>query len=167
MNRWYVAYTQQGSEILAEGQLANQGFKAYLPRCVKTVRHARKSRRIIAPLFPRYIFIQIDLSAQRWRSINGTRGISYLLSMGDRPSPVPAGVVEEIMKRSDENNVIEIPTELPYETGESIEITAGAMVDQVGKFVRVDARQRVVMLLNLLGREIEVHVESESVRAYV
>ena len=166
MKRWYVAYTQQGSEILAEGQLANQGFKSFLPRCVKTVRHARKNRSVIAPLFPRYIFVQIDLSAQRWRSINGTRGISYLLSMGDRPSAVPSGVVEEIMNRSGENNIIEIPTEIPYESGESIEITDGAMVDQVGKFVRVDARQRVVMLLNLLGRESEVHVEAESVRAF-
>ena len=166
MNRWYVAYTHLGAEVLAEGQLQQQGFGAYLPRCLRTIRHARRVRDVIVPLFPRYIFVEIDMQVQRWRSINGTRGVSYLVSMGDRPAAVPDGIVDEIRSRETDGNLIEIPRTAPYETGETVEITAGALADQVGKFIRVDARQRVVLLLELLGRGLEVSVPTETVRAY-
>lgn len=166
MKRWYVAYTHQGAEIMAEGELQRQGFTTYLPRCLRTVRHARRVRDLIVPLFPRYLFVEIDMQVQRWRSINGTRGVSYLVSMGDRPAAVPDGIVDEIRSRETDGNLIELPQTVPYETGETVEITSGALADQVGKFIRVDAKQRVVLLLELLGRGLEVSVSSETVRAY-
>lgn len=166
MNRWYVAYTQIGAEIMAEGQLQRQGFHTYLPRCLRTVRHARRVRDVIVPLFPRYLFVEVDMQVQRWRSINGTLGVSYLVSMGDRPAQVPDGIVDEIKSRETGSNLIEVPEAAPYEAGESVEIMGGALADQVGKFIRVDARRRVVLLLELLGRGLEVRVPQETVRAY-
>ena len=167
MKRWYVAYTQLGAETLAEGQLIQQGFETYLPRCIRTIRHARRVRDVVVPLFPRYLFIEIDMQVQRWRSVNGTRGVSYLVAMGDRPAAVPQGIVEEIKSRETSDKLIEVPQKLPYETGETVEVTTGALTDQVGKFLRMDARQRVVVLLELLGRGLEVSVPREAVRAYV
>lgn len=166
MKRWYVVYTQPGAEVLAKGQLDNQGFQAYLPRYAKKVRHARKENKVIAPLFPRYIFVRIDLDSQRWRSINGTRGVSYLLSMGERPSAVPEGIVDEIKARESSDNLIAIPQTPPYESGDVLEITSGALADQVGNFLRMDNRERIVMLLKLLGRSVEVRLQPETVRAY-
>lgn len=166
MKRWYVAYTHRGAEVMAEGHLDQQGFRTYLPRCLGTVRHARRVREVVVPLFPRYIFVEIDLQVQRWRSINGTRGISYLVSTGDRPAPVPEGVVEEIRSREGDRSLIELPETVPYEPGEAVEITAGALSDQVGRFIRVDARRRVILLLELLGRGLEVSIPTEAVRAY-
>jgi len=166
MKRWYVVHTQPGSEILAQGQLENQGFRTYFPRFLKKVRHARSEKNVIAPLFARYIFVEIDMELQRWRSINGTRGVSYLLSMGERPSAVPNGVVEEIMSRESDDRLIQISEEIPYKTGEIIEITSGALADHVGNFLRMDKQKRIVMLLELLGRNVEVRLTSDTVRAY-
>jgi len=166
MIRWYVAYTQPGKENLAAGQLAAQGFKTYLPKYRKTVRHARKVTDIKAPLFPRYIFVAFDLDLSRWRAINGTRGISYLLTMGEKPSAVPTGVVEEIKSRETQDQLIELEPNVPYDPGDSLEITSGALTRQVGNFIRVDTNQRIVMLLELLGRELEVRLQPEDVQAY-
>lgn len=166
MMRWYVAYTQPGRESLAAGQLSAQGFKTYLPQYRKTIRHARKVKNISTPLFPRYLFVKIDLDRNRWRSVNNTRGISYLLTMGDEPSAVPSGIVEEIQSRESSEKLIELETYIPYGPGDSLEITAGALSRQVGNFIRVDTDQRIVMLLQLLGRELEVRLQSEDVQAY-
>ena len=166
MKRWYVVHTQPGSEILAQGQLENQEFRTYFPRYLKTVRHARSEKHVIAPLFPRYIFVEIDMKQQRWRSINGTRGVSYLLTMGERPSAVPNGVVEEIMARESDDRLITVSEEIPYKTGEIIEITSGALADHVGNFLRMDKQKRIVILLELLGRNVEVRLPSDTVRAY-
>jgi len=164
MKRWYVVHTQPGSEILAQGQLENQYFRTYFPRFLKTTRHARSEKRVISPLFPRYVFVEIDMQHQRWRSINGTRGVSYLLSMGERPSAVPNGVVEEITARESDDRLIQIHEKTPHHTGEIVEITSGALTDQVGSFLRMDKQKRVVMLLEFLGRNVEVRLPPERVR---
>jgi transcriptional antiterminator RfaH len=164
MKRWYVVHTQPGSEILAQGQLENQYFRTYFPRFLKTTRHARSEKRVISPLFPRYVFVEIDMQHQRWRSINGTRGVSYLLSMGERPSAVPNGVVEEITARESDDRLIQIHEKTPHHTGEIVEITSGALTDQVGSFLRMDKQKRVVMLLEFLGRNVEVRLPPETVR---
>src|SRR4051794_22966009 len=77
--RWYVARTLPQRELQAAQQLANQGFRAFVPRYWKNRRHARKLETISAPLFPRYIFIVLNPARERWRSINGTLGVDRLL----------------------------------------------------------------------------------------
>ena len=105
MIRWCVAYTHSGKENLAAGQLAAQGFKTYLPKYRKTVRHARRVRDIKAPLFPRYLFVAVDLDCNLWRAINGTRGISYILTMGEKPATVPTGIVEKSNRARPRNSL--------------------------------------------------------------
>src|SRR6185437_17046763 len=77
--RWYVARTLPQRELRAAQQLANQGFRSFLPRYWKNRRHARKMETISVPLFPRYIFTILDQGRDRWRSINGTFGVDRLL----------------------------------------------------------------------------------------
>ena len=59
MSAWYVVYTQPGAEMLAQGELENQGFEVYCPRYSRNVRHARSVKRSILALFPRYLFVRI------------------------------------------------------------------------------------------------------------
>ena len=86
--------------------------------------------------------------------------------MGERPSAVPNGVVEEIISRESNDRLIQISEKVPYNAGEVIEITSGALTDQIGNFLRMDKQKRIVMLLELLGRNVEVRLPPETVRAY-
>ncbi|MDB3952632.1 transcriptional activator RfaH [Alphaproteobacteria bacterium] len=115
MTSWYVVYTHQGSERLAEGHLKRQGFETYLPLYRKITRHARRVAEITAPLFPRYIFVAIDVSAQRWHSINGTFGVNHLVAMGERPVALPAGVVDEIRAREVDGGLVKLEQPPPLQ----------------------------------------------------
>ena len=42
MNAWYVVHTHAKSEQVAVDNLARQGFRAYLPRYLKSRKHARR-----------------------------------------------------------------------------------------------------------------------------
>ena len=50
--RWYLAHTLPNKEAIAAMRLDAQGFRNFLPRSVKTVRHARRMRQINSPVFP-------------------------------------------------------------------------------------------------------------------
>jgi transcriptional antiterminator RfaH len=86
--------------------------------------------------------------------------------MGERPSIVPNGIVEEIIARESEDRLIQIHEKPPYNSGEIIEITSGALTDQAGSFLRMDKQKRIVMLLELLGRNVEVRLPPETVHIF-
>src|SRR5262245_48891817 len=88
--RGFLVYALPKSERRAEIHLNAQGFRPYLPQIQKTVRHARQLRTVHAPLFPRYLFVILDLERDRWLSVRSTIGVSRLFSPQDGlPVPVP------------------------------------------------------------------------------
>src|SRR5438445_9571339 len=98
--RWFLAHAQPKSECKAKLHLGAQGFRTYLPQIQKTIRHARKLSTIRAPLFPRYLFVALDLDRDRWLSVRSTVGVSRLLTTQDgRPVPVPVGIVESLIEQ--------------------------------------------------------------------
>lgn len=166
MKRWYVVHTHPGAEAMAEGHLARQGFEAYLPRRLKERRHARRVDRIAAPLFPRYLFVAIDLAVQRWRAIHSTFGVASLVSFGERPAAVPEGVVEEVQRREGQDGLIALAPEQPFAPGEPVRITGGTFAEQSALFQTADDGQRVIVLLNLLGRDVRVRLPRAAVCGY-
>ena len=167
MNRWFVAHTRVRGEPVARRNLARQGFEVYLPRYLKRRRHARRLDRVAAPLFPRYVFIRMDPERCRWRSVNGTVGVAHLVCHGDRPAALPDGTVAEIRAREDARGLVAVRAAPPFRRGETVQVTAGPLSDQVGLFDCADDDERVVILLDLLGREVPVRVPVQAVRAYV
>jgi transcription antitermination factor NusG len=73
--RWFLVHTQPKSERKAELHLGAQGFRTHVPQIQKTIRHARQLRTVQAPLFPRYLFLILDLGRDRWRSVYSNRGL--------------------------------------------------------------------------------------------
>jgi transcriptional antiterminator RfaH len=165
MMRWYVAHTQPLAEAKASWHLRNQGLVVYLPRYLKRRRHARRIDWIPAPLFPRYLFIGLDLAVAQWRAIRSTVGIAGLVCHGDRPTPVPEGVVETIQAREDGNGVVTLPPAPLFDKGERVHITEGALRGLTGLYEGSTDEERIIILLDLLGRQVRVRVKLETVQA--
>ena len=164
--RWYVAHTKPGLERMAEGHLERQGFHVYLPLREKKRRIGRRTDIIKAPLFPRYLFVELDLSVDRWRSVNGTFGVAYLVGAGDRPSAAPIGVVDALRAREDANGVVPIHESSPYAPGQAVTITQGPLAAQTGFFKCDNDNDPVTVLLGLLGREMELKLPGAAIRAF-
>lgn len=162
VKRWYAVHTQPAAEAKAAFNLGAQGFDCFLPRYARQRRHARKVETVLAPLFPRYLFIRLDFDADRWRSVNGTFGVQGLVSFGERPQPAPEGVVEAMQEHSGSSGIVEIggPS---FDRGQALRIENGPLADMIGLFEEMPDQQRVILLLNLLGRPVRVIVPLETV----
>jgi transcriptional antiterminator RfaH len=152
--RWYVARTLPQRELHAARQLLNQGFRAFVPRYWKNRRHARKVETISAPLFPRYIFVVVDRTRDRWRSINGTLGVDRLLTYGGEPQAVPVGVVENLLAAADTQGNVRFDVHL--KEGQRVKVMAGPFAEFVGQLERLDDNGRVRVLLEILGGKVRV-----------
>lgn len=164
MKHWYVVSTHARGEARAEQHLRNQDFEAYLPRYRKQRRHARKVDVVLAPLFPRYIFVRLDLDMQRWRSVNGTQGVSHIICCGETPAPVPEGIVECIMARENDAGAVMLAPRGPVR-GDVLRITEGALADQIGLFEEMVDEKRAILLLDLMGREVRITADVENLAA--
>jgi len=58
---WSCAATQPSAELLAIAELRRQGYDAFTPLHLRTVRHARRVDHRLRPLFPGYVFVALDL----------------------------------------------------------------------------------------------------------
>lgn len=163
MQRWYVVHTHANGERKAHHHLLRQGFEVYLPQYSRRVSHARKTEWCPRPLFPRYLFVRLDLDIGGWRAIQSTVGVQYIICHDERPAPVPEGIVEDIRAAENAAGLVAPAKRFDLKSGDVVQITAGAMVDHVGLFECRTDDERVVVLLNLLGREVRTTVSLESI----
>ena len=163
--RWYVAHTQPNAESNAVTHLSRQGFTTYLPRYLKRRRHARRIEIVSAPLFPRYLFVEIDVAVQRWRSIYSTIGVSQLVCTGDTPTPVSDQIISLLKGRENENGLIELERRPKFKVGDEVRVLDGVFSDCFGLYDGMSDRDRVTILIDLLGRKVRVQVDAEVVAA--
>jgi transcriptional antiterminator RfaH len=142
-----------------------QGFEVYVPRYLKRRRHARKVEQVAAPLFPSYLFVAFDIAVQRWRSIHSTIGVSRLVCNGEDPAPIATAIVEGLRGREDASGLIRLDRRPRFARGDRIRVLDGVFSDCLGLFEGMDDRQRVAILLELLGRKVRVFLDPECVVA--
>ena len=157
--------TQPNAENKAAVHLGRQGFVTYLPRYFKRRRHARRVEVVSAPLFPRYLFVQIDIAVQRWRSIYSTVGVSQLVGHSDTPTPVSEQVVTTLKSREDAAGNIHLDHKPVFRVGDKIHVLDGVFADCLGLYEGMKDSDRVAILLDLLGRKVRVVVDVASVTA--
>jgi transcriptional antiterminator RfaH len=163
--RWYVVQTHANAEAKAANNLGRQGFTVYLPRYLKRRSHARKVDLVTRPLFPRYLFVAIDLATQGWRSIQSTLGVSHLVCWNGKPASIEGGVVHALKSREDEAGFIKLARRSDFLPGDRVRLIEGAFADSLALVEGVTDHQRVAILLDLLGRKVRVLVGADLISA--
>ena len=165
-DRWFVAKTRFNGEARATFHLERQGFEVYLPKLMKRVSHARRTSWQPRPLFPSYLFVAISETQQHWRAINSTIGISHLICDDLGPVPVPVGVVDALRNAEDERGLMHTGRKVPFEKGAFVQVMSGAFADHMGRFEDTTDDERVIILLDLLGREVRAKVKLDAITAH-
>jgi transcriptional antiterminator RfaH len=162
---WYVVQTHPHAEAKAASHLSRQGYSIYLPRYLKRRRHARRIEIVAAPLFPRYLFVAIDPLAQRWRSIQSTIGVARLVCSGEIPAVLPIAVINDLQGRQNEAGFVQLDARPRFAAGDKICVIEGAFAACHGLFEGMADRERVAILLELLGRKVRVVLDGELIVA--
>jgi transcription elongation factor/antiterminator RfaH len=162
--RWYLVQCLARREAFAAHNLEAQGFRVFYPFFMKTVRHARKFRVVRQALFPGYLFVILDLDKDRWRSVNGTLGVSRLVMGQDYPQAVPRGVVEAIVENLDEAGALDMKRGL--RPGAKARVVGGPFSDILGEIVALDDRGRARVLLEIMHGKMIVEIDQSKLQAY-
>jgi hypothetical protein len=155
---WIVVQVKRHKERAVQANLARDGIPAYVPFLRQWPRPAVGGD--VGPMFPGYVFCQP--ASGQLSGVSSCCGVLRLVSFGDGPARVGPEVVAYLRARAGADGVIEID---PVVAGREVTITDGplrglaAVVER-----RLTARQRVLVLLELLQRRTRVELPEHWLR---
>jgi transcriptional antiterminator RfaH len=153
---WSVAQTQPNAARIACVNLQRQGFSFYNP-LIKEKKICKKGfcgwRTV--QLFSNYLFVEI---IDQWRAVKSTRGIlNLLMSEDEKPAVIEDSYITSLRARENKDGLI-ILGQSKFKNGNAVQIKAGPFAHAVGIFDGMGSRDRVYILLSMLGtkRRIEM-----------
>lgn len=158
---WYCLRAQPKREHLAAVGLRKRfNIVCFAPR----LRSRKLTRRgpvwFVEAMFPGYFFAQFDYPDER-RKIEHSPGVTGILQFGERLATIDATTIASLQARVQADEVITIDPEL--RVGQEVQIARGplqgleALVTQL-----LPASERVRVLLEFLGRSLQMEVSKET-----
>jgi transcriptional antiterminator RfaH len=159
--RWHLAFTKPLAEETARTHLERQGYRVYLPRLQNRALLRGKWRDRITALFPRYLFVQLDAVLQWLAPVRSTVGVANVVRFGVEYMVVPDHVVESLRRDADpQTGLHQLRVADWFKRGDTVRFASGALSGLEAIFESEDGDQRVTVLLNLLGRETRIQIDS-------
>lgn len=162
MNNWYLIHTKIRQERVALDNLERQGFACFLP-LIRAEKLRRGDLHVVQePLFPRYLFIRLGmgLESQSWAPIRSTLGVSRLVTFGQTPAKVDDELIAQLQTQTDSAEV----QLRHFEPGEQVVVTKGPFVGVEAIYHMADGEGRVMVLLNILSKQVNLSVPPTSIR---
>jgi transcriptional antiterminator RfaH len=155
---YWAAQLQAHRTHLAIYFLERAGFTVYFPRILG-------QRRVCEPLFPTYAFIGVQL---QWHAARYSPGVVKLIMNGQdsRSAELADSVVEGIKAREKDDGLIHLPKPRGLVRGDRLRVMRGPFEGQLALFEGMAARERVAVLLALMGGERRVLLPRKAVERY-
>jgi transcriptional antiterminator RfaH len=163
---WYLVYSKPRQEKGAVENLLRQKYEVYFPQ-IRTwrTRHGRR-KQVIEPLFPRYLFIHLDSQTDNWAPIRSTLGVTSLVRFGAEPAHVPDELVEYLKSRQNAEGLHEWaqPT---VAVGGRARVVSGPLAGYEGILIAKSSRERVVILMDLVGGQVRAKMGPDQIEPVV
>jgi transcriptional antiterminator RfaH len=147
--RWVLAQVKPGSETLAKRNLERQGFESFLPLERRTQGRKGRLTDTKRPYFGNYIFVAANDASAPVTAIRSTFGVSRLVEFGGTTAHVPTALVRELKNACDEHGCLTLrPT---MDAGDTVQVIRGPFFSQLGQVESFASKDRIWVLLDLLG----------------
>lgn len=155
---WYLLHCKAKQEERARLNIENQGYLTclLLIKRHKTLRGKRVER--IEPLFPNYIFIQLDSTTANFNAIRSTRGVNGFVRFGGMPTTVPTGVMDSLLEL-EHTSAQQLTAPLVLSAGQNVRITEGPFAGLQAIYDMPKGEERCLVFLNMLGQQQRIELD--------
>lgn len=162
--QWYLIHTKPRQEKLALQNLEQQGYCCYLPLIFVEKLQQGRLVAVDEPLFPRYLFIQLDThaGAKSWGPLRSTKGVSRLVTFGTDPAKIDARLVDQLQAREASPQA---QLQKRFSQGDRVHLASGAFAGLEAVYQMDDGERRAMVLIELLSQPVRVRVPATSLRA--
>jgi transcriptional antiterminator RfaH len=163
-SEWYLIKTKSRGEELAVNSLDRYEIISYLPRLFTRGSGASRNTLKSVPLFPGYLFFQLETTSSYWKYIRWAPGVDYILQDAEGVTSLPDSIIQEILLRQElRRKAVLSEIERAFKPAEKVQITSGPLAGLEAIFERpLSASDRVQVLIQILGRATSVTLEKNA-----
>ncbi|WNC71192.1 transcription/translation regulatory transformer protein RfaH [Thalassotalea psychrophila] len=161
--KWFLLTSKSREEQRAFDNLTSQGFEVFLPKISKVIKRQGVKSVSLVPLFPNYLFINLNDSEANFNAIRSTRGVGSFVRFGLNHATIQTNLIEKIkgdVKDGESNQSLE--QMLNFTSGEKVEISDGPFKGLQAIYQVKNGLERSILLINMLGQQNEVVIENQS-----
>ena len=153
--QWFAVQTKVRQESLAEENLKRQHYTTYLPQIQGRKRRRDKWVEQIEPLFPGYVFLQLEVGET-------SIGVLRLIEFGGKLASIPDNIIS-FLKDNEEASGLHSPIEQPMQLGDIVEVLEGPFAGLKGVYQLQKSSQRVEVLMNILGSQQSITLGGDAI----
>jgi transcription termination/antitermination protein NusG len=178
--RWYAIQTYSGHENkvkklidhkIAEEQgdaIEEKGIQeAIVP--TQDVVEIKNGKRVTVTkrLYPGYVLVKMKASQRTTHIVNNIQGVIKFLGSGSEPQPLRDEEVNKILGLAPAEEELEPKEEIPFRTGQVVEVTEGPFSDFTGTVQEIyHDKGKVKVEVSLFGRPTSVELDYTQLKGY-
>jgi transcription antitermination factor NusG len=161
--QWFALRTRSRHEKRVAAQTAEKGICTFLPMPSEEHRWSDRRKLVQVPLFPGYVFVQIDASAEARMAVLRTSGVVGFVGVQGRGVPIADKQIEDIRLLLEQGVSF---TAYPFlNVGERVRIRGGCLDGVEGVLVARNADRSLVVSVELIQKSIAVRIAGYNVEA--
>jgi len=159
---WYCVKTKPKQEGIATRLLRGElDLEVFCPKIRFKRARSTGVAWVTEAMFPGYLFVRF-VYPELHRRIAATSGVAKTLAFGGYPVVIEESIISDLRRHIADGETVEISSEI--KEGEEIKVIEGPFLGVRALVTRVlPSRERVAILLNMLGQEREIEVSAEAV----
>jgi len=148
---WMLLRTEPNCERRVAQFLERRGIAEYVPAFFASCRAARGKRVLVRRvMFPGYVFIP-DFEMARARTIRMAPGGLGFLHFGEEMARVPQAAIR-VIRAKEAELAVKPSARARLSVGQDVRFTEGPFAGMLANVQRLEARERVTLLLHMAGR---------------
>lgn len=156
---WYVLQHKPGQGDRAVQHLQNQEVACFYPKIeVEKLKSGKRTKKL-EPLFPGYVFVNLDQNDPQWSKLRSTRGVLRMISFANKPAAVEDEVIAYIKAGMDK-----VTGQGGVRPGQAIELEEGPFRGINAIFQSYDGDERAIVLIDFMQKQQCVSVPVSAVK---
>lgn len=159
---WYALYVKSRHEFAIRDDLAQEEIPAFLPTIQRQRQWKDRKKFVDFPVFPGYLFVQLEPSLEAFFKVSKTRGVVRLLTTDrGRPTSVPDHEIDSLRILLASGDDFDIFPHL--QEGAMVRVKRGPFKGAEGTLAVKGAKCRLIVNIGILGRSVGVGIHADDV----
>lgn len=156
---WYAIQHKPAQGDRAAEHLQNQEIRIFYPKItVHSIKAGKRVKRL-EPLFPGYLFVNLNQQDPRWSKLRSTRGVLRVVSFANKPAAIDASVIDHIRGSLDQ-----VASAGGIRPGQPVHVDEGPFKGLQAIFEAYDGDARAIVLINFMQKQQSVKVPLTAIK---
>lgn len=156
---WYALQHKPAQGDRALQHLQNQDIACFYPKIsVEKIKGGKRSKKL-EPLFPGYLFVNLEQTDPMWSKLRSTRGVLRIVGFANKPAPISDTVIEHIKESLDS-----VAEQGGIKPGQAVQLSEGPFEGINAIFQAYDGEERAVVLVNFMQKQQSIRVPVSAIK---